>query len=291
MLQKSHQVEKIIELDGFFVEKRSIWLGQYWLFVLWVECNISTSTSQKFKELAKKENCVFIQIETNNYTNNSLKIEDFSLWEYKKFITPYTAIINLEFSPEEILANMKPKGRYNIKVAEKKGIIVKKVKKTDENILKYFAIMNETTSRDNFSWNTFEYYKIFLHTIENSELFLAYKDEKVIAWGIFVFENNLAIYYYWASTSDKKYRNMMAPYLLQWTAILEAKDRKCKIYDFLWVAGPNEKNSPLQWVTSFKSKLTKDIREVSSSFICINKRFHYTVLVLRKKLKKLLLKK
>jgi lipid II:glycine glycyltransferase (peptidoglycan interpeptide bridge formation enzyme) len=46
---------------------------------------------------------------------------------------------------------MKPKGRYNIKVAEKKGIIVKKVKKTDENILKYFTIMNETTSRDNFS--------------------------------------------------------------------------------------------------------------------------------------------
>jgi lipid II:glycine glycyltransferase (peptidoglycan interpeptide bridge formation enzyme) len=39
---------------------------------------------------------------------------------YKKFITPYTAVINLEKSEEEILARMKPKGRYNIRLSEKK---------------------------------------------------------------------------------------------------------------------------------------------------------------------------
>lgn len=291
MLKKSHQVEEIIELDGFFVEKRSIGMWQFGLFLLWIQSSIWEKTSSKLQELAKKENCVFIQIESNNYHQETIGVTNFQKWDYKKFITPYTAIIDLDLSEEEILAHMKPKGRYNIKVAEKKSIEVKKVDKTDENIQKYFDIMMETTSRDNFSWNTFGYYKTFLQTLENSELFLAFKDDKVIAWGIFVFDKNQAIYYYWASTSQKKYRNMMAPYLLQWTAILEAKSRNCKIYDFLWVAWPNEINSPLQWVTSFKSKLTKNIIEVSSSFICINKRFHYTVLVLRKKLKKLLLKK
>jgi len=44
----------------------------------------------------------------------------FQFKHYKKFITPHTAVIDLEKSEEEILANMKPKGRYNIRLAEKK---------------------------------------------------------------------------------------------------------------------------------------------------------------------------
>ncbi|MGB2110624.1 MAG: hypothetical protein ACPHY8_01505 [Patescibacteria group bacterium] len=56
--------------------------------------------------------------------------------------------------------------------------------------------MKETTSRDNFSGNTLDYYKIFLQTLKNSELFLAYKDEEVVAGGIFVFQDSQAIYYY-----------------------------------------------------------------------------------------------
>ncbi len=291
MLEKSLQVEKIIQFEGLFIEKRSIWLWQFWLFVLGIEDSIWDKISKKLQELCKNENCVFIQIESNNYHQKSIQVDKFQEWEYKKFITPYTAIIDLELSEEEILANMKPKWRYNIKVAEKKWIVIDKVEKTDDNIKKYFNIMKETTSRDNFSGNTLEYYKIFLQTLKNSELFLAYKNEEVVAGGIFVFQDSQAIYYYWASTSQKKYRNMMAPYLLQWNAIIEAKSRNCKIYDFLWVAWPDEKNSPLEWVTSFKSKLTKNIQKVSTSFICINKRFHYTVLVLRKKIKKILFKK
>jgi lipid II:glycine glycyltransferase (peptidoglycan interpeptide bridge formation enzyme) len=46
---------------------------------------------------------------------------------------------------------MKPKGRYNIKLATKKGVEVKEVEKIDENIEKYYNLMLETTSRDNFN--------------------------------------------------------------------------------------------------------------------------------------------
>ena len=139
--------------------------------------------------------------------------------------------------------------------------------------------MNETTSRDNFSWNTLNYYINFLNTIKDSKLILAYKDWVAIAWWIFVFWKEVSIYYYWASTSKKEYRNLMAP---------EAKNRGSKIYDFLWIAWPNEKNSELSWVTDFKLKLTKDTRAVSQSFIWINKRFHYTMLVLIKRIKKII---
>jgi len=48
---------------------------------------------------------------------------------YKKFIPPHTCIINLEKEEAEILAEMKPKGRYNTRLAEKKGVVVEQVEK------------------------------------------------------------------------------------------------------------------------------------------------------------------
>jgi len=289
MLKKSYQVEKIIELEWLYIEKRSIWMWQFWLFLLWVNKNISSDISKKIQKLAIDEKVVFVQIESCNYSwHNDWKVKYFSKWYYKKFITPFTAIIDLQLTEEEILAHMKPKWRYNIRLSEKKWVEVHSVEKSDKNIRAFYDIMMETTSRDNFAWNSLKYYETFLGSLDNSQLFLAYKDDVVIAGGIFVFDKTQAIYYYWASTGNKKYRNLMAPYLLQWEAIKTAKELGCKIYDFLWIAGKNDKNSSLSWVTDFKLKLTKNTIHVSDSFIWINKRFHYTVLVLWKKLKKLL---
>lgn len=291
LLIKTNQVDKIIQLDNFSVEKRSIGLWNFGLFILGFSWSINSELSKKLIDLCKKEQALFIQIETNNYYENNILAENnFTEWFYKKFITQYTAVIDLSKSIDDILANMKPKWRYNIKVAHKKWVEALIVDKTEKNISDYYKLMNETTSRDNFSWNTLNYYINFLNTIKDSKLILAYKDWVAIAGWIFVFWKEVSIYYYWASTSKKEYRNLMAPYAVQFLAIQEAKNRESKVYDFLWIAWPNEKNSELSWVTDFKLKLTKDTRAVSQSFIWINKRFHYTMLVLIKRIKKILKK-
>lgn len=303
MLIKSNQAEKVFDIDWVFIEKRKVAMWEYWLFALWLEKEVSKKNVEKLIKLCKKENALFLQIETLSYTSfqpyplkekeqdQSLTKDIFYKWEfkkwyYKKFITPFTAVIDLEKSEDEILASMKPKGRYNIKVARKNEVEVKKVEKTDENIELYYNLMLETTSRDWFAWNSLDYYKTFLNTLKNSKLLLAFKENKVIAWWIFTFDKEVSIYYYWASTSDKKYRNLMAPYLLQWTAIEIAKEKWSKIYDFLWVATPWEKYSSLAWVTDFKIKLSKDIREVSYSYIYINKTFKYCLINILRKIKK-----
>ena len=213
-----------------------------------------------------------------NNSQKNIKFKHFKSWFYKKFITPYTAIINLEKTEEEILASMKPKWRYNIHLAEKKWIKVDFVDKTDKNIKIFYDLMIETTSRDKFAWNSLSYYKIFLKEIETSKLVIAYFEDKAIASWIFIFDKELSIYYYWASTNDKKYRNLMAPYLLQWTAIKKAKEIWSKYYDFLWIASPWEKNSSLAWVTDFKLKLTQDIVNVSESYIWIDNKLKYRIL-------------
>lgn len=288
MLKNSNQIQKFFEFDWVFVEKRSIWLWQFWLFILWIKEEVLNEFFlTKLKKLSKDENCLFVQFETIDYEDKRISIiPDFKVWYYKKFITPYTAIIDLNLSEDDILSMMKPKWRYNIRLAEKKWVVVYEVEKTRENVEIFYNLMLETTSRDNFNWNSLDYYHAFLNGIKESKLFIAYLEDKPISAGIFTYVWDIAIYYYWASTSDVNYRNLMAPYLLQWTAICKWKELNCKIYDFLWVASPWDDNSYLQWVTDFKSKFTSNIIKVSKSYIFINNKFKYNLLQILRNLRK-----
>lgn len=76
----------------------------------------------------------------------------------------------------------------------------------------------------------------------------------MIAAGIWVFRKDRAIYYYGASSSDATDRKQMAPYLLQWHAILDAKRAGIRCYDFLGVADPNNPEDSLWGVTRFKER-------------------------------------
>ena len=132
MLKKSNQAGKIFEIDGIFIEKRKIAFSRYGLFIIGLAKNLSLETSQKLQKLCKQEKALFIQIEMifydeeskNSNIDSCLRRNDKkNIWKsgyYKKFIPPYTAVIDLSKTEEEILTNMKPKGRYNIRLAEKK---------------------------------------------------------------------------------------------------------------------------------------------------------------------------
>jgi lipid II:glycine glycyltransferase (peptidoglycan interpeptide bridge formation enzyme) len=264
-----------------FVEKRRVSLWEYGLFVIGFEGELDGDTRESLEELCKEEKCLFLQVETIDYSGEEG-------WEnnkyYKKFIPPYTALIDLTLWEEEILKTMKPKGRYNIKVARKKWVVVEQVDMHIWNITKFHKLMNETTVRDSFAGNTLEYYKVFLESLENVQMFFAYHEEEIIAAGIFVVEWDVMTYYYGASSNHK--RNLMAPYLLQWTAIEHAMKRGCKTYDFLGVAGDDEKNSSLAWVTDFKMKLSPQKTLVSGSSLFVNKKLKYFLIALLKRLKK-----
>jgi len=264
-----------------FVEKRRVSLWEYGLFVIGLEWDCNEDLQESLQELCREENCLFVQVETIDYS-----------WEttekpgkyYKKFIPPYTALIDLTQWEEEILKAMKPKGRYNIKVARKKWVVVEQVEKHMGNIEKFHVLMSETTARDSFAGNTLEYYKVFLESLENSQMFFAYQESELIAAGIFVVEDDVMTYYYGASSSRK--RNLMAPYLLQWTGIEHAIKRWCRMYDFLWVAGDTEKNSSLAGVTDFKMKLSPEKTFVSQGSIFVNKRLKYQAIKLLRRFKK-----
>ena len=134
-------------------------------------------------------------------------------------------------SEEEILAQMKQKGRYNIKVAQKHGITVTE----SDDIDAFYTLVTQTGQRDGFTHLPKKQYQAFLEHLPGAFLLLAYdKNTEPIAGVLSVVWGKRAIYYYGAS--NHAHRAKMAPYMLQWESMRYAKERGCTTYDLLGVA-------------------------------------------------------
>ena len=200
----------------------------------------------EIKDLGKKEKAIFVRMSPFEKLEIGHRTLDITKHDHQ----PETSlVIDLDQTEEDILSQMKPKGRYNIKVALKHGVTAKPSKDIDV----FYQLLEATGFRDHFGIHPKSYYEKILDTMpENAQLFLAEYQGEVIAGGLFVYLDEWGIYYYGASVSS--YRNVMAPYLIQWEAIKEAKRRGCKHYDFLGIAPEGAEGHPWSGVTEFKKK-------------------------------------
>lgn len=196
--------------------------------------------------LAKKENAVFLRIDPP--ITEPPKFKGFKP-THSGFQPEDTIIVDLTASEEEILKQMKQKGRYNIRLAEKKGVSIHESKNVDA----FYSLLEQTTTRDNFHGHDKHFYQQMLDKLpQNAILYMATYENKSIAGIIVTHFKDTAIYYFGASGNE--YRNVMAPYLLQWHAMKEAKKRHAKYYDLLGIAPENAKDHPWAGVTNFKKK-------------------------------------
>ncbi len=164
-----------------------------------------------------------------------------------------TRILSLTLSEQDLLAQMKPKGRYNIRLAERHDIEI-----TDEpNVGAFHALLKRTGARDGFGIHPESHYRAFVEHVPGAFLLLAYhaktSSREPIAGLLGARWGTTGIYYYGAS--DERHRALMAPYLLQWEAMKRCKDAGCTHYDLLGVSpeGSNEKH-PWAGITNFKEK-------------------------------------
>jgi len=208
------------------------------------------------KKIAKEEKSIFIRIDPPLTSDKQIRLKGFK--KAHGFQPEHTLIINLDLSEDEILAQMKQKGRYNIRLAEKKGVTVRisdpqNKGQFEKDIHRHFEILQETTSRDGFHGHDENFYKTMVETLYPSgKLYLAEFEGEILAGIIVTFFKDTAIYYYGASGNI--HRELMAPYLLQWQAIKDTKSQGFKYYDFLGIAPANAKNHPWLGVTEFKKK-------------------------------------
>lgn len=146
---------------------------------------------------------------------------------------------------------MHQKGRYNIKVAQKNDVVIKK----SDDIDAYYKLAQQTGGRDGFGIPSKKQLKAFLAHLPGSFLLLAHTAQSTqpIAGLIGTIYDHTGIYYYGAS--DYEHRALMAPYLLQWEAIRHCKKVGCTHYDLLGIA-PSEAGADHPWsgISSFKEK-------------------------------------
>ena len=174
---------------------------------------------------------------------------------------PDTVHINLELSCDEILAAMKPKWRYNISLAGKKGVQVKECGIREIDV--FFNLLTETAKRDGIGVHNIEYYKTLFEmcSLKNKNLdirmYIAEHEGEEIAANMVLFYGKTATYLYGASSNNK--RNLMAPYALQWKAVQDAKQMGCNVYDLFGIPPFEDPDHPMSGLYRFKTGFGGDI--------------------------------
>jgi lipid II:glycine glycyltransferase (peptidoglycan interpeptide bridge formation enzyme) len=183
-----------------------------------------------------------------------------------------TVLVDLRPEPDEMLTRMKQKTRYNIRLAGRKGVTVRTGKRQDVDTL--YDMYAETSRRDGFVIREAGYYRALWQAFmpegarEACEpvcepLIAEVGGEAVAAVVIFRFEGR-AIYMH--GMSRAKHRNLMPNYLLQWEAMVRAREAGCQVYD-LWGAPEVFDESDGMWgVFRFKEGLGGDVRRTLGAY-------------------------
>ena len=154
--------------------------------------------------------------------------------------------MDLTPDPEELLRRMKQKTRYNIRLAARKGVTVRAGSEAD--LASFYELMETTAQRDGFGIHTRAYYEAAHHLFVptgQGRLLLAEYEGQLLA-GLVVLgvgrRGGTACYMYGASSDE--HRNLMPTYILQWEAMLWAKEQGHRVYD-LWGV-PDEDEATLE---------------------------------------------
>jgi peptidoglycan pentaglycine glycine transferase (the first glycine) len=167
----------------------------------------------------------------------------------------FTQVIDLKKSQSKLLEEMKQKGRYNIKIAEKNELSVTQFPLNKKSLDSFYALYSQTYQRNKFDGKPKEFFQAFFQSHKNNAtVFIARHQKKDLAIGVVVHSGNRATYLYGASSNEN--RKLMAPYLLHWEIIKDSKNKGFKSYD-LWGVNRSieDKDHPWHGLSRFKKQL------------------------------------
>jgi peptidoglycan pentaglycine glycine transferase (the first glycine) len=194
-------------------------------------------------------------------------------------------IIDITKSEQQLLEEMKPKTRYNINIAKKKGVVI--AAGAQQYLDAFLKLTEEMAMRQGITAHGAQYYRKMVTTLPPAmlKIYVAEYEGQIVAANLMLFFGKFATYLHGASSSE--HRNVMAPYLLQWQAIADAKNMGCTHYDFGGVKTQIAADNSWGGITKFKlgfSPLTAPVVFPGSYDIIINPR-KYAVYGLLQKIK------
>jgi len=272
-------------LSRGFVARLSILYAPKGPLLDWDNTALRTRVLNDLQSYARKQGAIFLKIDPDivlgrgvpdsggDVTENNGQAARSELtrrgWVYSSDQIQFqnTVLIDLSATEEEMLARMKPKTRYNVRLAEKKGVTIRTGIVDDLPVL--YKMYAETSVRDGFVIRDENYYmtvwKLFMSNVETFQrssvpscipLIAEVDDQPVAAIFLFMFAGRA---YYVYGMSRNLHREKMPTYLLQWEAMKYAKANGCSAYD-LWGAPEVFAESDSMWgVYRFKEGLGGEV--------------------------------
>lgn len=183
---------------------------------------------------------IFIRYEPSDMASFAV-LRNYALENYLRLVKQpavqpkQTSLVNLKKSDEELLAAMHSKHRYNIRVAKRHGVEIEIVSgQVTEYFDRFWKLMEDTATRQQFRLHPKEYYETMLETLAPSDmarLVFATRGGEDLATMLLLTYGGTATYLHGASS--ERHKNLMAPYLMHWEVMQEAKRLGLDTYD-LW---------------------------------------------------------
>lgn len=225
------------------------------------------------KKIAAENNLVFIKLEPNVAKNENIAklLRNNGCVKGKTLFTPTSFVIDLSRPEDALLASFKSKTRYNIRLADRKGVVVAE-DNSPEAFDKHIALTRETVERQGFYAHSEKYHRMMWQHLHEGKkpiarLLTAQYQNKIIAtWILFIGKDTL---YYPYGASTHKHKNLMASSLMMWEAIKLGKKLGLKKFD-LWGREPGK------GFTKFKEGFSPEVVKFIGTWdLVINKNMYY----------------
>lgn len=272
-----------IRLNGFLLTLHKIPFTNYKIGYLPRSKMPDKKILDKLFEFGKKNNLIFIKIEP--YVEKSkFQISNFKSILKSKFqiskhplFPAWTQILDLDKPEDKLLKSFHSKTRYNIRLAEKKGVIVKE-ESNDKGFEIFAKLYFETCKRQKYFGHNYQYHKTIWKNLKDkiAHILIAYFNNTPLA-AYELWYQDKTLYYVYGGTSIK-YRNLMASNLLMWEAIKLGKKLGAEKFDMWGSLPPNyDLTHPWSGFTRFKQGYGTKFIEFIGSYDFIIKPFLYKI--------------
>lgn len=279
---------KIVHFKDFLGVEAELSFGKSFVWVQKAPLRIS-NFEFRISNLSNK--VIFVRIEPKSITDKDIKKYNLKKVTHNSLLAGQkspkkTSVLDISKTEEEILANMKSKTRYNIKLATKKGVTVKMM--DDEDIL--YDLLEKTAKRQKeYNPHPKSYYTKMIKDLscnDVAKIFVAYtENSEPVAAILISFFGEVATYLH-GGFSDK-HRNLMAPYLCHMEAIKYAKEKSCKYYDFWGIAETESEDDPWLGITRFKRSFGGEDVEFDGAYDLVISNFWYNLLTVMARVRRI----
>ncbi len=205
----------------------------------WHDPDLTRSLLEAIGHLARASGAAFLKIEPELLDTPEHRglLASYGFRPSPHTIQPRTTLhLDLQGEEPDLLARMKGKWRYNIRLAQRRGVTVRPM--TAQDLPAFHALMEETGARDGFSVHSPEYYRLAFHLfVPRQGTFLLAEHQGTPLAAIAVLHLGTTAWYLWGASGSRE-RRRMPNHLLQWEAMRWARAQGAQVYDLWGIPDP-----------------------------------------------------